>query len=172
MVRRVPVVTWLLITALCIFTSLITKTKLGQDFRSTGFSQSISRVSGIDVDRTRIIATVISTVLASWGQIIYLQNMGTLNTYNAHTQIGMFSVASLLVGGATTSKANVKNAVFGTILFNSMFIISPEIGQSLFGQALLGEYFRTFMVYGVIGLALGLYVRKAGKETEKAPLTE
>lgn len=104
MVRRVPVVTWLLITALCIFTSLITKTKLGQDFRSTGFSQSISRASGIDVDRTRIIATVISTVLASWGQIIYLQNMGTLNTYNAHTQIGMFSVASLLVGGATTQR--------------------------------------------------------------------
>lgn len=172
MVRRVPVVTWLLITALGIFTALITRTKLGQDFRSTGFSQNISRVSGIDVDRTRIIATVISTVLAAWGQIIYLQNMGTLNTYNAHTQIGMFSVASLLVGGATTSKANVKNAVFGTILFNSMFIMSPEIGQSLFGQALLGEYFRTFMVYGVIGLALGLYVWKAAKDAEKAALTE
>ncbi|MBR4400466.1 MAG: ABC transporter permease [Synergistes sp.] len=172
MVRRVPVVTGLMITALCIFTSLITKTKLGQDFRSTGFSQNVSRVSGIDVDRTRIIATVISTVLASWGQIIYLQNMGTLNTYNAHTQIGMFSVASLLVGGASTSKANVKNAIFGTILFNSMFIMSPEIGQSLFGQALLGEYFRTFMVYGVIGLALGLYVWKAAKDAERASMTE
>ncbi len=169
-VRRVPVVTGLMIIALCIFTSLITKTKLGQDFRSTGFSQNVSRVSGIDVDRTRITATVISTVLASWGQIIYLQNMGTLNTYNAHTQIGMFSVASLLVGGASTSNANVKNAIFGTILFNSMFIMSPEIGQSLFGQALLGEYFRTFMVYGVIGLALGLYVWKAAKEAEKAAL--
>lgn len=53
-----------------------------------------------------------------------------------------------------------------------MFIISPEIGQSLFGQALLGEYFRTFMVYGVIGLALGLYVWKAGKDAEKASMTE
>ncbi len=93
MVRRVPVVTGLLIVALCVFTVLITKTKLGQDFRSAGFSQHVSQVSGINVDQTRIIATMISTVLAAWGQIIYLQNMGTLNTYNAHTQIGMFSEA-------------------------------------------------------------------------------
>ena len=172
MVRRVPVVTGLLIVALCIFTVLITKTKLGQDFRSAGFSQHVSQISGINVDQTRIIATMISTGLAAWGQIIYLQNMGTLNTYNAHTQIGMFSVASLLVGGASTSKANIKNAIFGTILFNSMFIMSPEIGQSLFGQALLGEYFRTFMVYGVIGLALGLYVWKALKQHRAAAMQE
>lgn len=165
-VREVPVITGLFIIALCIFTVLITKTKLGQDFRAVGQSQHIAEVSGVNVDKTRIIATMMSTVLAAWGQIIYLQNMGTLNTYNAHTQIGMFSVAALLVGGASTSKANIKHAIFGTILFNSMFIMSPEIGQSLFGQAVLGEYFRTFMVYGVIGMALGIYVWKANKKNK------
>jgi len=163
-VRKVPVVTALLVIGLCIFTVLIMKTKLGQDFRSVGQSQHTAEVSGINVDKTRIIATMISTVLAAWGQIIYLQNMGTLNTYNAHTQIGMFSVAALLVGGASMSKASITHAIFGTILFNAMFIMSPEIGQSLFGQAILGEYFRTFMVYGVIGVALGLHVWKANKK--------
>ena len=163
-VRTVPVATGLLIIGLCMFTWLIMKTKLGQDFRSVGQSQHIAEVSGINVDRTRIIATMISTVLAAWGQLIYLQNMGTLNTYGAHTQIGMFSVAALLVGGASTSKASVRNAVFGTILFNAMFIMSPVIGKSVFGNAALGEYFRTFMVYGVIGLALGLYVWEANKK--------
>ncbi len=166
MVRKIPVVTGLLIIGLCIFTVLIMKTKLGQDFRSVGQSQHTAEVSGINVDRTRIIATMISTVLAAWGQIIYLQNMGTLNTYNAHTQIGMFSVAAILVGGASTSKASVTHAIFGTILFNAMFIMSPEIGQSLFGQAILGEYFRTFMVYGVIGMALGLHVWNANKKSK------
>lgn len=165
MVRKVPVVTALIIIGLCVFTVLIMKTKLGQDFRSVGQSQHTAEVSGINVDRTRIIATMISTVLASWGQIIYLQNMGTLNTYNAHTQIGMFSVAAILVGGASTSRASITHAIFGTILFNAMFIMSPEIGQSLFGQALLGEYFRTFMVYGVIGVALGIHVWKANKKS-------
>ena len=164
-VRTVPVVTAFLIIGLCIFTELIMKTKLGQDFRSVGQSQHIAEVSGINVDRTRIIATMISTVLAAWGQLIFLQSMGTLSTYSAHTQIGMFSVAALLVGGASTSRASVKNAIFGTILFNAMFIMSPEIGQSLFGDANLGEYFRTFMVYGVIGVALGLHVWKANKKS-------
>jgi len=107
---------------------------------------------------------MISTVLAAWGQIMYLQNMGTLNTYGAHTQIGMFSVACLLVGGASTQKANIRHAILGTLLFNSMFIMSPEIGLSVFGNALLGEYFRTFMVYGVIGLALGLHVWRTNKK--------
>ncbi len=164
-VRKVPVVTGLLIIGLCAFTVLIMKTKLGQDFRSVGQSQHAAEVSGINVDRTRIIATMISTVLAAWGQIIYLQNMGTLNTYNAHTQIGMFSVAAILVGGASTSRASITHAIFGTVLFNAMFIMSPEIGQSLFGQALLGEYFRTFMVYGVIGVALGIHVWKANNKS-------
>ncbi|HBD65197.1 MAG TPA: ABC transporter permease [Clostridiales bacterium] len=167
MVRKVPVVIGVFIIALCIFNEKILKTKLGQDFRSVGQSQHIAEVSGINVDRTRIIATIMSTVLAAWGQIMYLQNMGTLNTYGAHTQIGMFSVAALLVGGASTQKANIRHAILGTLLFNSMFIMSPEIGLSLFGNALLGEYFRTFMVYGVIGLALGLHVWRTfvkGKE--------
>ncbi|NLJ59080.1 MAG: ABC transporter permease [Tissierellia bacterium] len=166
MVRKVPVITSILIAALCLFNELILKTKLGQDFRSVGQSQHIAEVSGINVDQTRIIATIMSTIFASWGQIMYLQNMGTLNTYGAHTQIGMFSVAALLVGGASTQKAGVKHAIIGTLLFNSMFIMSPEIGLSLFGNALLGEYFRTFMVYGVIGLALGLHVWRTNKSNE------
>jgi simple sugar transport system permease protein len=164
-VKDVPAATLILIAVLCVFTAWIMKTKLGQDFRSVGQSQSIARSNGINVDKRRITAVIMSTVFAAWGQIIYLQNMGTLNTYGAHNQIGMFSVAAILVGGASVSKANVNQALIGTILFNSMFIMSPEIGKALFGQAILGEYFRTFMVYGIIGVALGLYVWKANRKS-------
>lgn len=164
-VKKVPVVTLMLIAMLCAFIWLIMKTKLGQDFRSVGQSQTIAQANGINVNKTRIIAVVMSTVFAAWGQIIYLQDMGTLNTYGAHTQIGMFSVAALLVGGASVSKASVRHALIGTLLFNSMFIMSPEIGKAVFGEALLGEYFRTFMVYGIIGIALGLYVWNANRKS-------
>lgn len=167
MIVQVPLVTTLLIIALCVFTEWLMKTKLGQDFRSAGQNQHIAKVSGIDVDKIRIKAVIYSTVLAAWGQIIYLQNMGTLNTYGSHTQTGIFAVASLLVGGASVSNANYKHALIGTILFNSMFIMSPEIGKAVFGQVLLGEYFRTFMVYGVIGVALGLYVWKTNMKSKE-----
>lgn len=164
-VKMVPVATVVMIGLLCLFTELIMKTKLGQDFRSVGQSQHIAEANGINVDKTRIIAVIISTVFAAWGQIAYVQDMGTLNVYGAHTQIGMFSVAALLVGGASVRKATVPQALIGTLLFNSMFIMSPEIGKAVFGNALLGEYFRTFMVYGIIGMALGIYVWNANRKT-------
>lgn len=166
MVRKVPMGTMFVIALIAIFNKWIMTTKLGQDFRACGQNQHIAESNGIDVDRTRIIATIISTVFAAWGMIIYMQNIGTLNTYTAHNQIGFFSVAAILVGGASVSKATVSQAIMGTLLFHSMFILSPEIGRAVFGQAILGEYFRTFMVYGVIGLALGLYVWKANKKSK------
>ena len=163
MVRKVPVVLVLIVALLALFINWLMDTKLGQDFRSCGQNQYIAESNGINVDRTRVIATILSTVFAAWGMLIYLQNMGTLTTYSAHNNIGFFAVAALLVGGASVDKAKISQAITGCLLFHSMFILSPEIGKSVFGQAALGEYFRTFMVYGVIGLSLGLYVWRANK---------
>ena len=162
-IKKVPMGTVIMIALLAIFTKWIMGTKLGQDFRACGQSQHIAASNGINVDKTRIIATIISTVFAAWGQILYLQNTGTMAVYSAHNQIGFFAVAAILVGGASVKKATVGQAFLGTLLFQAMFILSPELGKAVFGAAILGEYFRTFMVYGVIGLALGLYVWKANK---------
>jgi simple sugar transport system permease protein len=165
-VRDVPVVLMLVVAVLAVFIKWIMNTKLGQDFRSCGMNQNIAEANGINVNRTRVIATIISTVLAAWGMVIYLQNMGTLNTYTAHNNVGYFSVAAILVGGASVDKATIGQSITGCLLFHAMFILSPEIGKALFGQAALGEYFRTFMVYGVIGLSLGLYVWRANKRAQ------
>jgi len=162
-VGLIPAVTGLVILLFCLLIHFFTKTKLGQDCRSVGQSQHISQISGINVDRVRIIATMISTVLAAWGMIIFLQEVGTVSTYTHHRMVGMFSVAALLVGGATAAKAGVKNALFGLLLFHSMFVVSPGIGRLISANEQVGEYTRSFMVYGVIGLSLGLYVWKTIK---------
>lgn len=160
---KVPFVTMLLILGVAIFNVLITRTKLGQDFRSVGQNQHIAAVSGINVDKTRVTAITISTILAAWGQIILLQNVGVLNTFGSHMQIGLFSVAALLVGGASVNKATIGQAFLGVILFHILFLVSPYAGKELFGDAQIGEYFRTFVAYGVIGLSLGLYAWKQAK---------
>ena len=163
----IPAVTLLVIIGFCLFHTYFLKTKLGQDMRSVGQSQPISNAAGINVDKTRIIATMISTVLAAWGMIIFLQDMGTVSAYTAQRQIGLFSVAALLVGGATTSKASSKNAIFGLLLFHTMFIVSPGVGRLLpipnENAENVAEYIRTFMMYSVIGVSLGLHVWKINK---------
>ncbi len=127
----------------------------------------IASISGIDVDKTRIIAMLISTVLAAWGQIVYLQNIGNFSTYSNHEQVGLFAVASLLIGGATVDKASWKEALMGTFLFHLLFIVSPQAGQNLMGDAQIGEYFRAFIAYGIIGIALLLHAWENAKNMER-----
>lgn len=157
---KLPIVTALVILALCLFNVVIVKTKLGQDFRTVGQDMHIAKVSGINVDKTRTIAVTISILLAAWGQIIFLQNMGTLATYGSHVQIAMFSIAAILIGGASVTRATIGQAITGVILFHTLFIVSPKAGNNLFGEAQVGEFFRAFVAYGVIGLALGLHAWK------------
>jgi simple sugar transport system permease protein len=153
----IPVVTFIVIGVLCVFVVWFKKTKLGQDMRAVGQDMTVAEAAGIPVERTRIVAIIISTVLACAGQIIFLQNMGNLATYNAHDQTGFFAVAAILVGGASVTNANIANVFIGVMLLHAMFVVSPLAGQKLFGSAMIGEYFRQFIGYGVIALSLVLY---------------
>lgn len=76
-IGKYPIATLLVTLMLYLLVSYFLKTKLGQDMRAVGQDMHIAEVSGINVDKTRIIAIIISTVLAAWGQIIFLQNIGT-----------------------------------------------------------------------------------------------
>ncbi len=163
---QVPLATFGVIALLCLFILWFRRTKLGQDMRAIGQDMAVAEASGINVERTRLISIIMSTVLAGFGMVIYLQNIGTMNTYNSHEQVGMFSIAALLVGGASVSRAKIGNAFLGVILFHLMFVISPMAGKNLIGQAQLGEYFRVFVSYGVISIALVLYAVR--KQRDKA----
>lgn len=154
---RVPLVTFLFIGLVCAFNLFFQRTRLGQQLRAMGQDPHVAATAGIDVDRNRVIATVLSTLFAAWGQLFFLQNLGTLNTYSSHDQTGMFSVAALLVSGATVSRATVWQALLGTLLFHTLFVVSPLAGKALLGDAQIGEYFRVFVAYAVITVALVLH---------------
>jgi simple sugar transport system permease protein len=126
-----------------------------------GQDAHVAAIAGIPVDRNRVIATVLSTLFASWGQLLFLQNIGTLNTYNSHEQVGMFAIAALLVSGATVSRATVGQALLGTVLFHTLFVVSPLAGKALAGDAQIGEFFRVFVAYAVITVALVLHAWQA-----------
>jgi simple sugar transport system permease protein len=154
---RVPAVSIALIALVCAFNLFFQRTRLGQELRAMGQDPHVAAASGIPVDRNRLIATVLSTVFAAWGQLFFLQNIGTLNTYSSHEQVGMFAIAALLVSGATVSRATVWQALIGTLLFHTLFVVSPLAGKALAGDAQIGEFFRVFVAYAVITVALVLH---------------
>ena len=107
----IPVAPFLAILGLCLFTHYVVNTKLGQEFRIVGQDMHVAEASGINVDRVRIIAVILSTILAGLGQVIFLQNLGNINTYGSHVQVGTFAVAAILIGGASVKKATVGQAL-------------------------------------------------------------
>lgn len=165
---KIPAFTLILIALACLFIVWFRKTKLGQDMRAVGQDMEVAKDAGINVDRTRIIAMVISTIFAGFGMIIYLQNVGNFPTYTAHSQIGMFCIAALLVGGASVEKASIGNVFLGVILFHTMFIVAPKTGAAITGDSMIGEYFRVFVSYLVITIALVAYEAKKRKAKSAA----
>ena len=170
---KLPLVTWLLILALCLFNSTIMRTRLGQKFRAVGQSQTVANASGINVDRTRVIAIMISTVLAGWGQIVFMQSegIGTFQTYAAHEQVGLYAGAAILVGGASIDRATNFQALVGTFLFHSLFITAQSAASAMFGNSAVGEYFRAFLSYGVIAVALIMYAWRSAKQKKAGQMS-
>lgn len=167
---KIPMMTLAFIVLVSMLCQFITSTKLGQDFRSVGMDIGIAEASGIHVNRVRILATIFSTVIASWGQFAFLQNMGTFSTYTAQQNVGTFSIAALLVGGASIDKATVRQAFIGVVLFQLLFLLAPSAGTKIFNDTQVGEYFRTVISNGVIAVALVLHA--LNKNRQKAAQAE
>lgn len=154
---QVPMGTMGLVLLLCLFNVGIMRTRLGQRFRAVGQNRAVSNAAGINVNKTRLIAIAISTIMAGIGQVIFMQNFGSMQTYSAHEQVGLYAGAAILVGGASLVRATNGQAILGCLLFHALFIVAPNAGKALFGDAAIGEYFRVFISYGVIALALVLH---------------
>ncbi|MBU1170017.1 MAG: ABC transporter permease [Proteobacteria bacterium] len=150
----VPIFMIMVVILFAMIIGYLGKTPMGQTFKAVSQSNEKAMLNGIDTNRVRISAIMISTVLACFGHILYIQNIGMLNVYTAHLNTDIFSCAALLAGGASISKATIRHAFLGIILFHTLFIVSPQAGQNLFGNPALGEYFRSFVAYGTIAFAL------------------
>ncbi len=167
---RVPISTYFAILLLCLFNTFLLKTKIGQDLRTVGQSMSVATASGINVNKVRIYAIVLSTLFAGIGQLIYLQCIGSVQTYAAHNNIALYSVAALLVGGASITRATNRQALFGIVIFHTILILLPQAVGNVFDDAQNSEYFRAFMLYSVICFSLISYaVTTRKKRRDKDP---
>ncbi len=157
---RIPVLMILIVLLSCVAVAYLLRTPFGQRIRAISQDKIKAGLLGVDVAGTRVTVIILSTVIACIGQMVFLQNIGSLNVYTAHGNSDIISAAALLAGGATIRQASVRNAILGVFLFHSLFIVSPQAGQNIFGNAALGEYFRSFVAYGTIAAALVFNIRQ------------
>jgi simple sugar transport system permease protein len=167
-----PVFMILVVLLACLLMAYLVRTRLGKRIKAVGDDMHRAQLLGVNVNRTRAVVMILSLVIACIGQMVYLQNIGMLSVYTAHGNSDTFSAAAILAGGATIREARVRNVILGIFLFHALFIVSPQAGQNIFGNPALGEYFRSFIAYGTIALALILNARQRRAGALPAPAPE
>ncbi|TQQ84659.1 hypothetical protein EXD82_05575 [Peptacetobacter hominis] len=158
----IPIIFILLAT---IAVKYISGTDFGNKLKVIGDNMNNAYALGIDVDRYRRYAIVISTMLASISQLMFVLNIGSINVYTGHLNVDVFACASILAGGATLNRASIKNVFVGIVLFHTMFIVSPMAGKVMFSNVAIGEYFRSFVAYSTIVYSLIMNMKNE-KSTE------
>ena len=146
----------------CLGVWLFFKSKTGIAISSGGINPGFARSAGLNIDRGRIIANVLSTVLAAIGIIVYSQSYGYAQLYLAPLTMAFAAVAAVLIGGATAQRARVSHVIIGVFLFQGLLTTAMPVANEVFKGTDLSEMMRAVIQNGVILYAL-TQVKGGGK---------
>lgn len=160
---RIPVGLLLFLLLACFLVYLFTKSKSGTEILAGGKNPRFALASGVNIDRNRIKANILSTVLAAIGIIVYSQGFGFLQLYNATLMMAFPAVAAILIGGATAKRAKVSHVLIGVLLFQGLLTVALPVANELVPVASLSEIIRMVVQNGIILYALTKVNSKGGK---------
>jgi simple sugar transport system permease protein len=145
----------ILFMALCCFlVFLFMRSKTGIAMQAGGNNPRFAEASGINVDRTRVIGTILSTVLGAVGILVYSQSFGFMQLYNAPRQMGFVAASAILIGGASTTRARISHVLIGTFLFQGVLTLGMPVANALVPQSTISETMRILISNGIILYAL------------------
>lgn len=138
----------------CVAVWLFFRSKAGIAISAGGINPMFAKASGLDIDRTRVMANIISTVLAAIGIIVYSQSFGYAQLYIAPLMMAFPAVAAVLIGGATAMRAKVSHVIIGTLLFQGLLTSALPVANKMFVGTDLSEIMRMVIQNGIILYAL------------------
>lgn len=138
----------------CVLVWLFMRSKTGIAMSAAGANPRFAAATGINVDKMRIIGTMLSTMLGAVGIIVYAQSFGFMQLYQAPRQMGFLAASAILLGGATTSRAKISHVIIGTFLFQGVLTLGMPVANAVVPQSTISEVFRIIISQGIILYAL------------------
>lgn len=129
------------------------ETRRGKKLIAVGENEKFARISGIDINKSRIEAVIISTIIAGVGIVVYAQSYGFVELYNAPLMMAFPAVSAILIGGSMGKRTFVSHAIIGTYLFQTIFLLSVPIANELLLPE-ISEIFRMIIANSIILYAL------------------
>jgi len=131
-----------------------TRSKLGIAIAAAGSNPVFASAAGLNIDRGRVMANVVSTVLGAIGIVIYDQSFGYSQLYVAPLYMAFPAVAAVLIGGASVSKVKVAHVIVGAFIFQGIMTTSMPVANEWFAGTELSDTMRQIIQNGVILYAL------------------
>lgn len=151
---RVPTGLILFFLAMCALVWLFFRSKTGLALKAGGENPRFAYATGINVDSTRIVGTVLSTVLGAVGILVYAQSFGFIQLYMAPLFMGFVAAAAILIGGASIKQATIVHVLLGTFLFQGLLAVSLPVANKVATLGSLAEISRIIVSNGIILYAL------------------
>ncbi len=150
---KIPTGLLLFVGLCCLIIWLYNRSKSGLAMQVAGSNEKFALSNGINVNRYRVIGTVLSTALAAIGIIVYSQSFGFLQLYNAPLYSAMPAAAAILIGGASIKRAKIIHVFIGTLLFQSLLVVALPV-INLIAEGSMSEVIRSIVSNGIILYAL------------------
>jgi ribose/xylose/arabinose/galactoside ABC-type transport system permease subunit len=112
-IAGVPAPVWIMAAVFVLFGILLARTRYGRYVYATGDNAEAAKLSGISVDRVKILAFVISGILAALAGFIVTARLSTAEP-TAGTGLELEAIAAVIIGG--TSLAGGRGDLIGTIV--------------------------------------------------------
>lgn len=149
---------------MCFLVWLFMRSKVGIAMSAAGANPMFAKANGINVNKMRIIGTVLSTVVAAVGILVYAQGFGFIQLYNGPMMMGFTSVAAVLIGGATPKRARIPHVLIGTFLFQGILALGLPVANQFIPESNLSEVMRLIISNGIILYALSQTKGGDGRE--------
>ena len=151
---EIPTGLLLFLLLACLLMWLFSRSRTGIAMTAVGSNPRFAEASGISVNHMRTVGTVLSTVIAAVGIVIYSQAFGYAQLYTAPRQLGFIAASAILIGGATVRKAKVSHVLFGVFLFEGVLVLGQQIANAAVAGGGLSEVMRIMISNGIILYAL------------------
>lgn len=112
-IAGIPTPVWIMVGVFVVFGVLLARTRYGRYVYATGDNAEAAKLSGISVDRVKILAFMISGVLAALAGFIVTARLSTAEP-TAGTGLELEAIAAVIIGG--TSLAGGRGDLIGTIV--------------------------------------------------------
>ncbi len=127
----IPAGTLIFIFMIIILLFIFSKTRVGMLMNAAGENESFARINGVKIERIRVLSVIMSTVLAAAGTCVYAQQYGFIELYNAPLMAAFPAVSAFLLGGSSGRRVNLRHALFGLVLYQSLYLLSLPVANML-----------------------------------------